>query len=129
MLKEFSALLLEFSLVSPLWFPPVLSPESLGSFRLSFCIPGLAAVLFHFLSWLLFRLPEGAGSGRFVACTSGERMEGEALSWSGLCEPSTDKPNETDTNFTQQHIILIHQMKSESQTTCSKVVRNLIKTV
>lgn len=43
MVKEFSTLLLEFNLVSPLWFPSVLSPESLGSFRLSFCIPGLAA--------------------------------------------------------------------------------------
>ena len=50
MLKEFSALLLEFNLVSPLWFPPVLSLESLGSFRLSFCIPGLAAAAISLLN-------------------------------------------------------------------------------
>ena len=129
MLKEFSALLLEFNLVSPLWFPPVLSPESLGSFRLSFCIPGLAAAAISLLNLASVQASRGSWNRALRSlCFWGENG-GRSLSWSGLCKPSADKSNETDINFTQQHIILIHQMKSESQTTCFKVVRNLIKTV
>lgn len=130
--EEFSALPLESTLVPPLWFPSLSSclPGPSGLFGSP--PPSLAQLLLllHFSLWFLFRFPWSSWSRELHGLCLWEESEGKSpLLVRLLHEPCIDKLNETDINFTQQHIILINQIKSDSQSTCSEVVRNLIRTV